>query len=72
MCFFGEVKERPSGVRVVGYKALIEICEPQEGSYILDCQGNGLVSDSCHFDWVHGQGSGLYYHPKVFDLRDAE
>ena len=72
MSLLGEVKEGVSGVRVMRYKASVEICKSQEGSYIFDRQGGGPVCNPCYLDWVHGQGSGFDYHPKVFDLRYVE
>ena len=54
MSFLGEVKKGTGGVRVMRYKAPVEICESQEGSYILDCRGNGPVSDPGYLNWVHG------------------
>ena len=72
MSLLGEVKKGASSVRVMRYKASVEICKSQEGSYIFDCRGGGPVSDPSYLDWVHGQGSGFDYHSKVFDLRDIE
>ena len=72
MSLLGEVKKGASDVRVMWYKALIEICKSQEGSYVFDCQGDGPVSNPSYLDWVHGQGSGFDYHSKVFDFRDVE
>ena len=72
MGFLGEVQKRTSGVRVVQYKASVEICESKEGSDVFDCRGGRPIRDSGYFDWIHGQGSRFDYHSQVFDLSNVE
>ena len=59
MSFLGEVKKGASGVRVVRYKASIEICESQEGSYVFDCRGDGPVSDPSHLGVTFSSSSSI-------------
>ena len=53
MGLLGEVKKGASGVGVVRYKTLVEICESEEGSYVFYCGGGGPVSDPSYFYRIH-------------------
>jgi len=55
-------------VREVFYKHSVEVAEPQEALYILDCLGSGPFGDSLNFDRVHLDRAVANDHSKVFDL----
>ena len=65
---FCKVKEGKSDSGIVRDESMVEIGEAQEGLHVFDLGWGGPGSDVIEFDWVHGELTGSYNHPKVFNF----